>query len=139
MPALAPSRPPSVCQDCGVPIKPDQSCCWSCAATGNTAEPARRGRVAAQSRVAQARRAETQRGHAAAKRAWQAFSQPTWPNEETYLRKIRPHLAKVRISVLSSALGVSEPYAADIRAGRRRPHPRHWPTLARLVGAAPDE
>jgi hypothetical protein len=26
-----------------------------------------------------------------------------------------------------------EPYAADIRAGRRRPHPRHWEALAKLA------
>jgi hypothetical protein len=34
---------------------------------------------------------------------------------------------------LMSALSVSKPYATDIRAGRRQPHPRHWLTLARLV------
>lgn len=33
---------------------------------------------------------------------------------------------------------LSEPYATDIYAGRRLPHPRHWLTLARLVGVAPD-
>jgi|ERR1700730_10548667 hypothetical protein len=33
-------------------------------------------------------------------------------------------------------LGVSEPYAADIRAGRRRPYPRHWRKLAELVGVS---
>jgi hypothetical protein len=26
------------------------------------------------------------------------------------------------------------PYAAEIRAGRRRPHPRHWQALAKLAG-----
>ena len=36
------------------------------------------------------------------------------------------------ISALSSTLGVSEPYAADIRAGRR-PHPRYWEALPELV------
>jgi len=37
---------------------------------------------------------------------------------------------------MASALGVSEPYARDIRAGRRRPHPRHWQGLAELVGVS---
>jgi len=37
----------------------------------------------------------------------------------------------------TTSIGVSEPYAADIRAGERVPHPRHWQTLAQLVGAAP--
>jgi hypothetical protein len=27
---------------------------------------------------------------------------------------------------------VSQPYAALIRSGRRRPHPRHWQALTRL-------
>jgi len=30
---------------------------------------------------------------------------------------------------------VSQPYAAFIRSGRRRPHPRHWLAFANLVGA----
>jgi hypothetical protein len=32
-----------------------------------------------------------------------------------------------------SALGISVAYAVAIRAGRRRPHPRHWQALAELV------
>jgi len=43
----------------------------------------------------------------------------------------------VTLSVLSSTLGVSEPYAVDIRAGKRVPHPRHWQALAGLVGVEP--
>jgi hypothetical protein len=31
-------------------------------------------------------------------------------------------------------LGFSESYAVVIRARRRRPHPRHWQALAKLVG-----
>jgi hypothetical protein len=50
-----------------------------------------------------------------------------------YIQKIRPMLASVTISSISSTLGVSESYAADIRAGRHRPHPRHWEALAELV------
>ena len=51
-----------------------------------------------------------------------------------YLEKVRRKLATVAISALSSSIGVSEPYAADIRAGRRRPHPRHWEALEKLAG-----
>lgn len=47
-----------------------------------------------------------------------------------------PRLAGVAVSALRSALGISEPYAAFIRSGSRVPHPRHWQTLARLVGLA---
>jgi hypothetical protein len=35
-----------------------------------------------------------------------------------------------------SALGVSVIYAVAIRAGRCRPHPRHWLALAELVGVS---
>jgi hypothetical protein len=40
-------------------------------------------------------------------------------------------------SILSSKLGASESYAADIRAGRRRPRPRHWLVLARSAEVIP--
>ena len=33
------------------------------------------------------------------------------------------------------AIQVSQPHAAFIRSGRLRPHPRHWPKLAQLVGS----
>ncbi len=91
------------------------------------------GRIAAQSIKAQARRANTQRRHAAAKRTWNKSEQPTWLTEKEYLEQIQPRLAGITLSVLSSTLGVSEPYAVDIRAGRRVPHPRHWQTLAEIV------
>jgi hypothetical protein len=32
---------------------------------------------------------------------------------------------------------MSKPYAAEIRKGRRRPHPRHWRPLAELAGVTP--
>jgi len=49
--------------------------------------------------------------------------------KETYVRKIQPLLAGVKVRVLSSALGISQPYAAEICAGRYLPHPRHWEAL----------
>jgi len=97
---------------------------------------ARRGRVAAHSVEAEARRAETQRRQHAARRAWQPSDLPGWLNEEIYREKVQPRLVGVTVSTISRALGVSEPYAADIRAGRRVPHPRHWMRLAGLVGVS---
>jgi len=140
--AERPPRPPAVCRVCGASIKFGRSYCASCAVTVSREgliKAALLGRVAGHSREARARQAEKQRRHAAAKRAWQASSLPPWLDEDAYLRRIQPRLAGVTISVISSALGVSNPYAADIRAGRHRPHPRHWQTLARLVGVSPDE
>jgi hypothetical protein len=37
----------------------------------------------------------------------------------------------------SSVIGVSESYATDIRAGRRRLNPRHWQALGKLAGCRP--
>ena len=34
---------------------------------------------------------------------------------------------------------ISEPYATGIRAGKRRPHPRHWLALAQLVAVSADQ
>lgn len=48
-------------------------------------------------------------------------------------------LSGVTVPVLASALSISEPYAAEIRAGRYLPHPRHWLTLARISGVSRDE
>ena len=43
-------------------------------------------------------------------------------------------LRTVKVHEIAQAMQVSQPYAAFIRAGRRRPHPRHWQVLAELVG-----
>ena len=100
-------------------------------------EAAKLGRIAAQSPKAQARRANTQRRHAAAKRTWKKSGHPAGLSEKDYLEQIQPRLAGLTLSVLSSTLGVSESYAVDIRTGKRIPHPRHWQALARLVGIEP--
>ena len=126
-------RPPAVCRICGVPIASGRRYCASCSVAVSREgliEAAKLGRVAGHSPEARARQAEAQRRHAAAKRAWQASSQPAWLDKETYIRKIQPLLSGVTVPVLASALSISEPYAAGIRAGRYLPHPRHWQTLA---------
>jgi transcriptional regulator with XRE-family HTH domain len=43
------------------------------------------------------------------------------------------------LSQIAAALGVSIPYASDIRRGRRRPHPRHWKALGGLAGFKVDQ
>ena len=142
VPAKHAPRLSTVCRTCGAVIKLGQQYCASCAPLVSKAElvkAAHRGRVASHSSEAQAQRAETQRQHHAAKRAWRPSDNPDWLNEETYRVKIQPRLAGVTVPAISTALDISEPYAADIRAGKRRPHPRHWLTLARLVGLSPDQ
>ena len=142
LPAESPPRPPAVCRVCGAPIRLRRTYCASCAVTVSKEAlvgAARLGRVAANSREARARHAKTQRRHAAALKAWDPSDKPEWLDEKAYGEKIQPRLAGVTIPVISSALGVSNPYAADIRAGRHCPHSRHWQTLARLAGVSPDE
>ena len=106
------------------------------ASTHHTESGRAAGQIAAQSADAQARRAKTKRRHDAARAAWQPSSLPAWLNEETYLGKIQPLLARLTNKAVASALGSSIPYASAIRAGRRRPHPRHWQTLAQLAGVS---
>ncbi len=135
-------RPPRICRTCGAPLKRGRSLCASCSITVSRKgliEAAKLGRVATHSREAEARRAETQRRHAAARKAWNPTDKPDWLNEETYRARIQPRLSGFTVRAISSTLGISEPYAAEIRAGRRQLHPRHWLILARLVGIVPKE
>jgi len=75
--------------------------------------------------------------HAAANTWWSQSSLPAWLNEEFYVQKIQPQLRALKIREIAQAMKVSQPYAAFIRTGRRRPHPRHWESLARLTGIFP--
>jgi len=131
--------PEKICSGCGTTTRTGRHCpkCGRAISGEKLTELAKLGRVAAQSPKAQKLRSETQRLHEAAKRAWHSSAKPAWLNEGTYLEEIQSRLAATTIFALSSALGVSESYAADIRAGRRRPHPRHWQALAQLVGVSP--
>jgi len=74
--------------------------------------------------------------HAVANTWWDPKSLPNWLTEECYVQKIQPLLRGKKVREIAAML-VSEPYAAFVRSGRRRPHPRHWKGLARLVGAGP--
>jgi hypothetical protein len=74
--------------------------------------------------------------HAVAISWWSPASQPGWLTEVFYLREIAPKLKGTKIREIAAALQISQPYAAEIRKGRRRPHPRHWQRLAELVGGS---
>lgn len=128
-------RPPKICVVCGVSLKRGRYC-GTCATEVSREKLIAFGpvaRVTAQSEEAQKARTETQKIHAAEIRVWIDSGSQTTVGQNTYLTKIQPKLASVTVSAISSALRISEPYARDIRAGRRRPHPRHWRTLAKLV------
>jgi hypothetical protein len=135
--SMSPPAPPKICPGCGVATHEGRLCraCGRKVSGEKLIELAKRGRVVAQSQGSQAKRSASQTRHEAAKRAWRSKpKRRTWPDEKTYMTQIHPRLLSVTISALSVALGVCESYAADIRTGRRRPHPRHWQALAQLAG-----
>ena len=108
--------------------------CESKEATKRLVEAAEQGRFRSQSADAQKRRMESNRRSAHALRDWNARDQPPWLTERFFAVEIQPRLTFETVARLASALSVSHPYASGLRAGKRRPHPRHWLTLARLVG-----
>jgi CRISPR-associated endonuclease Cas1 len=142
LPSKPAPRPEHVCVGCGKPIRSRHDHCADCLvaiSTKSLLEAARIGRVAAQSTEAQSRRAETQHRNALAQHAWSSSSQPAWLDEEIYVGQIQPLLDGFTNKMIAETLSVSMPYAADVRTGRRRPHPRHWQALAQLVGVSHGE
>ena len=133
----APS-PLRICRTCGKPLKRGRNYCASCAVAiskEGLIEAAKLGRIATHSRRAEARRAATMRRQEAAKRAWNPTNKPDWLDEKTFREKVQPLLKGITVPSIATALGISDPYATDIREGRRVPHQRHWLTLASLVNA----
>jgi CRISPR-associated endonuclease Cas1 len=129
--------PQSICHGCGKAIATGSTNCAVCAvpvSRQRMSEVAQLGRAASRTPQARARVATTQRRQAAARYGWSPSSQPDWLTAGVYTEKIKALLARASISEIARALDVSYPYAAAIRAGRRRPHPRHWQALARLTG-----
>jgi CRISPR-associated endonuclease Cas1 len=135
-PAIKTPTVERICQGCGTPTRVGRNCpnCGREISKDKLIELAKAGRIVALGPEARRKHSETQRRHEAAKRAWRSALQPNWPDQPTYDREIRPRLASITLFTISSTLGVCESYAADIRSGRHRPHPRHWKALAGLVG-----
>jgi hypothetical protein len=136
-PIQLPQQPPRLCRSCGVTIPRGEIHCATCAAPGwreAMRSVAAKGRLVAHTTRAQAGRIAARRRNALAEAKWKPSDLPKWLTERVYVERIRPLLTSVSAGRLSVALCVSKPYAADIRAGRRRPHPRHWKKLATLVG-----
>jgi ribosomal protein L37E len=132
-----PPKPVRICRGCGVSVNRERDYCAACGLAISTAkmrEVSKAGRAAAQSREAQASRAETLRRNASAQREWKNKGELV--SEQAYEGDILPRIPKLSISSIATALSVSLSYAADIRKGRRTPHPRHWETLAQMLKAA---
>jgi len=131
-------QPPRVCPRCGAPVKAGKNHCAPCAIAiqrQGFLKIAEHGRMAAHSAESELKRGATQRKRREAQRSWRMWNHPTWLTEQFYSEQIQPRLGKVEIKTIAAALDVSVTYASYIRAGRRRPHPRHWAPLAAIVGA----
>jgi CRISPR-associated endonuclease Cas1 len=129
--------PQSLCHTCGASIEPGGKYCRACylsSAADHMAKISVAGREKTLGPRAQGFRAETQRRHAAAQRAWDPASHPAWLDENTYRTKIQPRLMDISTSRVASTLGVSWAYASVVRKGQKIPHPCHWQKLAELVG-----
>jgi CRISPR-associated endonuclease Cas1 len=135
-------RPPNVCRLCGKPLNDQrQRMCGACAlehSRDNMREAAKLGRIATHSPSAEALRSAAKRRHDAERKNWEPSNLPDWLTEARYRQKLQPRLAAFSVPKIATALGLSEPYATDIRAGKRVPHPRHWLPIARLVGVSAD-
>jgi CRISPR-associated endonuclease Cas1 len=126
-----------ICRACGENLKRGKHYCGRCSVSvskTNLIEAAKLGRVATHSLKAEAKRAETQRRHAAERKAWRPSDNPSWLSDETYRKQILPRLDRFTVPAIAAKLGMSKPYATEIRLGKRIPHPRHWNSLAQLVG-----
>jgi hypothetical protein len=129
----APPRPETLCRNCGKRTQGAEYCGTCVSPRDRLIDAAKLGRIATHSPKAEALRGATQRRQRAAERAWKPADLPEWLTEEAYREKIQPRITTVTIRAIMEALEVSKPYAADIRSGKKVPHPRHWETLARLI------
>lgn len=131
---VAPS-PQTICRNCGTLTLGGPHClkCGKEVSGKKLTELAKLGRTVAVGPEAQKKRSDTQHKHEMAKRAWRESPDERWNDPKRYDTEIQRRLNMVKIASIALALDVSKPYAADIRAGRRRPHPRHWQRLASLV------
>jgi hypothetical protein len=126
-----------ICEICGVERVKNRYC-KSCAvevARENMTQVALIGHSKPKTAAVRARISQTLSDHAVANSWWSPPSRPAWLNEKFYVQKIQPELRRVKVREIAQAIHVSQPYAAFIRSGRRRPHPRHWQALAQLVGS----
>jgi CRISPR-associated endonuclease Cas1 len=130
-----------ICEVCGAEGVKNRYCrsCAVDASRETMAQVALMGHAKPKSKKTKAHISKTLSDHAVANSWWDPSSLPNWLNEECYVQHIQPRLRAIRVRELSETMHVSKPYAAQVRAGRSRPHPRHWQTLAELVSISGPE
>ncbi len=129
-----------ICEVCGAEGVKNRYCrsCAVEASRENMAQVALLGHMKRKSKNAKARMSRALSDHAVANTWWDPSSLPEWLTEKCYLQQIQPLLRSKKVREIAQAMQVSQPYAAFIRSGRRRPHQRHWQALAELVGLPSD-
>jgi CRISPR-associated endonuclease Cas1 len=132
--ALTP-RHQKICADCGTEGINGRYCreCAAEAARRTMADIASLSHINPKSNKEKARISRVLSNHAVANTWWDSSSLPSWLTEECYLQRIQPLLSGKKAREIAEVMHVSQPYAAFIRSGLRRPHPRHWQALAWLV------
>lgn len=128
-------RPAKICEVCGVEGVTNRYC-KSCAvevSRHNMAQVALIGHSRPKTQRVKDRKSKKISDQAVANTWWDPKSLPTWLTEECYIQRIQPLLRGKKVREIAEAMGVSEPYAAFVRSGRRRPHSRHWLPLSELV------
>jgi CRISPR-associated endonuclease Cas1 len=129
-----------ICEVCGAEGVKNRYC-RSCAVDASReamAQVALLGHAKPKSKKTKAHISKALSGHAVANSWWDSSSLPSWLSGDCYIQKIQPRLRTIRVREISETMQVSKPYAAQVRAGRRRPHPRHWAALAGLAGVLAD-
>jgi hypothetical protein len=131
----------SICRTCGAAISQRRKYCKACAVAVSSAaivEGAKKGRAAAVTPEAMARRRESGKRQNEALQAWNPADQPAWLTSDYYTSQIQPRLIKFTRPRIAEVLSLSSiAYASEIRNGKIVPHPRHWLKLAKLVGVSP--
>lgn len=134
-------RQPKVCEVCGAEGVKNRYCrsCAVEASRENMVHVALLGHEKARSRKTRAHISRVLSDHAVANTWWQQSSMPDWLTEQCYISRIQPFLKGKKVREIAEAMQVSQPYAAFVRSGRRRAHPRHWLALAKLVAVSRPE
>jgi CRISPR-associated endonuclease Cas1 len=131
----APSRA-KICEVCGAEGIQNRYCrsCAVEASRENMAQVALLGHRRPKTKQAKARISKRISDHAVANTWWDPSGLPDWLTPDFYVQRIQPSLKEKKVREIAEAMHVSQPYAALVRSGRRRPHPRHWQALAKLTG-----
>jgi len=90
------------------------------------------GNDPAHSHEAARKRGATNRERQRLNRAWEATNTPSITEAE-YRAQVLPALGQIPNRVIADVLGGWKGFAAQVKQGKRVPHPRHWETLAQTV------